>query len=116
MSEAMPGWLQVHIKAVLHEVLTILPGTERYRIPMDGTPDSEAVKYLLDIGALEIEEIPVLHIHSLRATAYGREFYERLTAPRRYWYRHNWFPAWVAGATVLAASVAAAANIVNLII
>ena len=53
---------------------------------------------------------------SYRVTAQGRDHWERLNAPRWYWFRRNWFPASVAGATIVAASVSAAANIVNLVI
>ncbi len=71
----------------------------------------EALRYLEDIGAFE-------HVGtgSFRVTAQGRELWERLNAPRWYWFRQNWFPASVAGATILAASASAAANIVNLVI
>ncbi len=82
----------------------------RYRA---GTPalELDAVHYLADIGAFAGSSAG-----SFRLTAYGREYWEQITGPRRFWYRRNWFPAWVAGATVLAASVSAAANIVNLIV
>ena len=38
---------------------------------------------------------------TIRLTAYGREYYEKLTtfAPW-YWFKRNWFPAIVAAATI----------------
>ena len=71
----------------------------------------EAMRYLEDIGAFE-----KVGSGSYRVTAQGRDHWERLYAPRWYWFRQNWFPASVAGATILAASASAAANIVNLVI
>ena len=52
----------------------------------------------------------------LRVTALGRDYWEKLTAPRWYWFRRNWFPASVATGTVLFSLVGAAANIVNLVV
>ena len=71
----------------------------------------DAMRYLEDVGAFE-----KVGSGSYRVTAYGRDYWERLNAPRWYWFRQNWFPASVAGATIVAASVSAAANIVNLVI
>ena len=51
-----------------------------------------------------------------RLTAYGREYWDQLNAPRRYWFRRNWFAASVAGATIVAASASAGANIANLVV
>ncbi len=76
-----------------------------------GTPslEREATNYLHDIGAFEN-----LGHGNYRVTAYGREYWEKLTAPRWYWFRRNWFAASVAAATILVSVVAAVANIVNL--
>ena len=37
----------------------------------------------------------------LRVTALDRDYCEKLTAPRWYWFRRNWFPASVAAGTIL---------------
>ena len=71
----------------------------------------DAVRYLADVGAFE-----QTGTGSFRLTAYGREYWDQLTAPRWYWFRRNWFAASVAGATIVAASVSAGANIANLVI
>ena len=103
--------LENEIRKVLEESVNASPGS--FIITTMGTEllEYDAVRYLEDIGAFE-----QTGSGSYRLTAYGREYWNRLTAPRRYWYRQNWFPAWVAGATVLAASASAAANIVNLVL
>ena len=76
------------------------------------TQPRDAVLYLEEIGVLIREEGPGYR----RLSAYGWEYWEKLTEPRRYWYRKNWFAALVAGATVLTAVVSAVANIVNLVL
>ena len=73
--------------------------------------ERDAIEYLVDIGAFEN-----VGTGSFRLTAYGRDYWEKLNAPRWYWFRRNWFAASVAGATIVAASVSAAANIANLIV
>ena len=73
--------------------------------------ERDAINLLHDLGAIED-----LGSGSFRVAAYGRDYWEKLTAPRWHWYRRNWFPALVAGATILFSSVAAAANIINLIV
>ena len=75
--------------------------------PLEG----DAINYLADFGAFER-----VGTGSFRLTACGREYWDRLNAPRWYWFRRNWFPASVAGATIVAASVSAGANIANLIL
>ena len=72
--------------------------------------EREAINYLEDIGAFE-------HIGtgSFRVTALGREYWEKLNAPRWHWFRQNWFPASVAGGTILFSAASAAANILNLV-
>ena len=81
-------------------------------VPLDGDrSEYAAAHYLADIGAFEQRGTG-----SFRLTAYGRDYWEKLNAPRWFWFRQNWFAALVAGATIVAASASAAANIVNLII
>ena len=81
-------------------------------VPLDGDrSEYAAAHHLADIGAFEQRGTG-----SFRLTAYGRDYWEKLNAPRWFWFRQNWFAASVAGATIVAASVSAAANIVNLII
>ena len=73
--------------------------------------ERDAITYLEDIGAFEN-----LGTGSFRVTAHGRDYWQKWNAPRWYWFRKNWFPASVAGATIVAALVSAAANIVNLVL
>ena len=46
----------------------------------------EAINHLSDLGAIED-----LGTGSFRVTAYGREYWEQLKAPRRYFLQKNWF-------------------------
>ena len=61
-------------------------------VPLDGDrSEYAAAHYLADIGAFEQRGTG-----SFRLTAYGRDYWEKLNAPRWYWFRRNWFPATVA--------------------
>ena len=103
--------LESEIRNLLTELVNGEPGA--FIAPSMGTGPLkiDAMHYLKDIGAFEREGSG-----SYRVTAFGREYWEKLNAPRWYWFRRNWFPASVAGATIVAASVSAAANIVNLVV
>ena len=113
MSKAMPKDLKEEIQRVLDECLYNGPA-HQFRLRFDAPPLRKAAVYFLsDIGALE-------HVDGerdiYRLAAAGREYWEKLRAPRWYWFRQNWFAASVAGATIVAASVSAAANIVNMVL
>ena len=113
MSKAMPKELKDEIRRVLDECLTEGPAHD-FRIWHDAPQlRRAAVFFLSDIGALEnVDGDPTVY----RLAAGGREYWDRLNAPRWYWFRQNWFAASVAGATIVAASVSAGANIANLVV
>lgn len=52
MANAKPEWLKRAEKDILEQVIATLPGTGDYPMPMYGTWESEAVYYLVDLGAL----------------------------------------------------------------
>ncbi len=112
MSKAMPKDLKGEIQRVLDECLTEGPA-HQFRLRYDAPPLRKAAVYFLsDIRALE-------HVDGerdiYRLGAAGRDYWEKLNAPRWYWFRQNWFPASVAAGTILFSAAAAAANIVNLV-
>ena len=103
--------LRGEIRRVLEE--SVNENSGRFRSIRQGIDrlEYEAVHYLADLGAFEQTSSG-----SFRLTAYGREYWDQLNAPRWYWFRRNWFAASVAGATIVAASVSAGANIANLVV
>ena len=108
--ESQRNW-EKEIYKILEESVNAKLGSI-VRVPLDGDrSEYAAAHYLADIGAFEQRGTG-----SFRLTAYGRDYWEKLNAPRWYWFRQNWFAASVAGATIVAASVSAAANIVNLLV
>ena len=111
MTRGVSKELEKEIHRNLKESVNATPGS--FIITPMGTDrlTIDAVRYLADIGAFEQTGTGIFRI-----TAYGREYWEKLNSPRWYWFRQNWFAASVAGATIVAASVSAAANIVNLVI
>ena len=100
MSKAMSKELEKEIRNILEGIMNEQPGYRLSASPGERSLRMDSVRYLDDIGALESER----EGHARRITAYGREYYEKLTAPRWYWFRRNWFGAIVAAAT-FAASV-----------
>ena len=120
MSKAMPKELEKAIREVLDEALDIevMFTTDFTRSKLDPRKQ-QAADHLIDLGFLQMSGLlgrGYVNSDMLRATAHGREYWEKLTAPRWYWFRYNWFPASVAAGTILFAGVAAAANIVNLVL
>ena len=113
MSKAMPKDLKDEIQRLLDECLAKGAAADfgmRYNSP---PLRRAAVFFLSDKGALEnAVDDPTVH----RLTAYGREYWEKLNAPRWYWFRRNWFAASVACATIVAALASAGANIANLVV
>ena len=111
MSKAMPKELRDGIRNVLETLMGPNEGTIEILYEAMFTDPSlrtaGAADYLEDLGALEPTGT------TLRVTAYGREYYEKLTtfAPW-YWFKQNWFPAIVAFMTILASVTGAIANFV----
>ena len=113
MSIGVPKELKEDCKTLLLDGL-ILEGLIREPVRADmqwSNSRRTAIGFLTYRGA--IQEIETGHY---RITAVGREYADELFTPRWYWYRRNWFAASVAGATIVAASVSAAANIANLVL
>ena len=111
MSRGLSRELENEIRRQLEQLVNAEPGGFITRGLRSDPLQLEAMRYLEDIGAFE-----KVGSGSYRVTAQGRDHWEKLTAPRWHWFRRNWFPALVAGATILFSSVAAVANIVNLIV
>ena len=101
--------LEDMVRSKLGDLVNGQPGSIVFTHPNIDPLKRDAIRYLEDIGAFE-------HRGSFRVTAQGRDYWQKWTAPRWYWFRQNWFAASVAGATIVAASVSAAANIVNLVL
>ena len=111
MARGISKDLENTIRSELSDLVNGGPGSMAFTHLNIDPLERDAIEYLVDIGAFEN-----VGTGSFRLTAQGREYWEQLQAPRRYWFRRNWFAASVAGATIVAASVSAGANIVNLVI
>lgn len=111
MAKAMPKELTDGIKSVLDTLMEPDRGAiEILYEEMNEYPSlrtTGAVGYLEDLGVLEPTR------NRLRVTAYGREYYAKLTAPRMYWFKQNWFPAIVAAATIAASVGGIVANVLE---
>ena len=103
--------LEDMVRSKLGDLVNGQPGSIVFTHPNIDPLERDAIRYLEDIGAFEHRGTG-----SFRVTAQGRDHWEKLNAPRWYWFRQNWFAASVAGATIVAASVSAVANIVNLVL
>ena len=103
--------LENMIRSKLGDLLNGEPGSRDFISFRSSPLEGDAIDYLADIGAFEHAGTG-----SFRVTAQGREYWEQLQAPRRYWFRRNWFAASVAGATIVAALASAGANIANLVV
>ena len=99
--------LQREIRSVLGDLVNGKPGG-RIMVHLNMNPlTRDAINYLDDIGAFE-----KMGTSAYRVTAFGREYYEKLTAPRRYWFKQNWFPAIVAGIAIVTSVAGIAVNVV----
>ena len=100
MAKAMPNQLKQEIRKVLRQLVTPQSGTEQLTRHFNEQVTNEAIEYLMDLGALMILFPDSDYV---RVTAYGREYYEKLTtfAPW-HWFKQNWFAAMVAAATIAA--------------
>ena len=110
MAKGISRELEKEIRKTLVMLIEAKPG---YRFHVSGNEPGlmkDALAYLADINVLEGI------MGEFRLTAEGRDYWEQMNAPRWYWFRRNWFAASVAGATIVAASVSATANIANLVL
>ena len=103
--------LENEVRSVLAVMVNMEPGVRMITHARTDALRRDAIGHLADKMALENSGSG-----SYRLTAFGREYWDQLNAPRWYWLRRNWFAASVAGATIVAASVSAGANIANLVI
>ena len=103
--------LDEKVREVLEQSITASPGSFTILSLATDRLEFDAILYLSDIGVFEASSSG-----NFRLTAYGREYWDKLNAPRWHWFRRNWFAASVAGATIVAASVSAGANIANLVV
>ena len=116
MAKGVSKELDREIRLFLGKMIDMEPGSNAIPLPRGKAIANEAIKYLTDLGVLEL--LPGnsrFHIPAtVRVTAYGREYYERLTtfAPW-YWFKQNWFGAIVALATVAASVGGIVANVLN---
>ena len=102
--------LENEVRSVLAEMVKGKPGVRMITLARTDALRRDAMGHLADKMALENSGNG-----SYRLTAFGREYWEKLNAPRWYWFRQNWFPASVAAGTILFSAASAAANIVNLV-
>ena len=110
MSRGVSKELENEIRKTLGQLIDAEPGSF-ISVSFGSDPlEIDALHYLADIGAFQ-----QTGTGSHRLTAQGRDHWEKLNAPRWYWFRQNWFPASVAAGTILFSAAAAAANIVNLV-
>ena len=97
VSKTMPKELNQEIRNTLETLIKGKPGTRILLTAGRSAEERDAIVYLTDIRALVNEG------HSVRVSAYGREYLERLNTPAAlYWFNRNWFPAVVAASVFLA--------------
>ena len=111
MSRGVPKELEDMIRSKLSDLVNGKPGSFALTNLNIDPLEREAINYLADIGAFE-----KVGTGGFRITAQGREYWDKLNAPRWYWFRNNWFPASVAAGTILFGAAAAGANIANLLV
>ena len=108
MSKTMPKELNQEIRKTLETLIEGKPGTRILLTAGRSAEERDAIAYLTDIGAL------VNDGHSVRVSAYGREYWERINTPTPlFWFKQNWFPATVAFMTIVASVTGAIANFVS---
>ena len=111
MGRAVSKEMREEIHRILGESVNGPPGENIYLRGGDGGLRYSVVCYLEDIGAFHKLQEGVF-----RVTAQGREHWEKMNAPRKYWLRQNWFPASVATGTILFSAVATTANVINMVL
>ena len=104
MSKGISEDLTIEIRRVLEE--RVNGGPDISVDPAFGRLTPDAIDYLEDIGALYNQG------STYRITAFGRQYWERISTPVPiYWFKNNWFAAIVAAATVAASVSGAVANL-----
>ena len=109
MDRGVSKELEREIRDTLELFIEAKPG---YRFQVSGNEPGlvkDALAYLADVNVLRGS------FGEYRLTAEGRDYWEKLNAPRWYWFRRNWFAASVAAGTILFSGAATAANILNLV-
>ena len=86
MAKAMPNQLKQEIRKVLRQLVAPQSGTEPLTRQFNEQLTNEAIEYLIDLGALTVFSPDSDYV---RVTAYGREYYEKLTAPLWYGVKRN---------------------------
>ena len=86
MAKGVPKELRVAHRKHLRDLVYAKPGTFIATSISTKPLDYDALQFLTDIGAFERTRTS-----SYRLTAYGREYWEQLMAPRRYFLQKNWF-------------------------
>ena len=94
--------LNVRVKEILGHLVTPeyrdgVGGPRGFLAPSKSPLDWDAMSYLEDKGCVEGVDAP----SQCRITARGRDYWEQLDRPIRYWFKRNWFPAVVAAVTIL---------------
>ena len=96
MKKGVSKELRDEIQYVLSALLNAEPATSVAIVLKTPNLERDAINYLRDIRALEDTGTG-----SYRLTAYGREYWERITTCRLwYWFKRNAFAATVAFATI----------------
>ena len=115
MSRGVSKELNVEIRRVLEEAVESKPGSKAivrqlYEVIGNDSLGNDplrnlAIEYLIDRKVFEPRPItPGLQGETIRVTAYGREYWEKISTPTPvYWFKQNWLPAIVALATIVAA-------------
>ena len=88
MAKGVSKELEREIRNILEKFVAFPLGTEGYPRWTGSEPEREATEYLIDIGVFEAlpddtSSLPYFRENrrydTIRLTAYGREYYERLT-------------------------------------
>ena len=106
MAKGVPKELRVAYRKLLGDSVNAKPGALIAATGGTDPLERDAMHYLRDIRAFE-----ELSSGRFRLTAYGREYWDKITTfPPWYWFKQNWFPATVAAATILASVGGIVAN------
>ena len=111
MAKARKKFLNRNIREVLDDVISLLPGQGFVPILEYGHPRTEAIEHLIQLGVLTPVIIgAVSQQQYVDMTVKGWDYWEKVTTPRWYWFKQNWFPAIVAAATIAASVGGIVAN------
>ena len=79
-------------------------------------PPGKNMHDVLDLRSLELlDKAGYIRRKDMFTTLSGLSYLERLKAPRKAWFKDNWFPALVAAATIVFAGVSAGVQLVDLL-